>query len=105
MSLHTLQIAQQHFAKGREEWMSWREQDRIQMLVPLLKRFVERELAILLCRHAIAPRSRKMLVAQTDWNALDGIQSVGPQAQWYFLSLSGSHKKLLHVFRHQSSLL
>src|SRR5947209_4092772 len=75
------------------------------MLVPLLERFVKRELAILLCRHAIAPRSRKMLVAQTDWNALDGIQSVGPQTQRYFLALSGSHKKLLHIFRHQSSLL
>ena len=54
------------------------------MLVPLLKHFVERELAILLCWHPIAPCSRKMLITQANGNPLDGIQSIGSQAQWYF---------------------
>jgi hypothetical protein len=53
--------------------------NHIEVLIPLLERFVKRQLAILLCRHTIAPRGRKMLVAQTRWNALDGIQSIGPQ--------------------------
>ena len=54
------------------------------MLGSLLERFVERELAVLLCRHTIAPRGRKMLIAQADGNPLDRIESIGSQAQWYF---------------------
>ena len=85
MSLYTLQIAQQHFAKGREEWMPWREQDRIQMLVPLLERFVERKLTILLCRHTIAPRSRKMLITQTDGKGSYRLDNV-PPGRYYIVA-------------------
>ncbi len=75
------------------------------MLLSLLDSFIERELAILLGRDAIAAGRHEVLVTQAGRNALDGIQAIDTVAHAHLFTFGGTQEEFFDVFRHPAALL